>query len=141
MKPKERTEDGFENGDFTRAVGRFGNESYIARMKAALLKGLFVRTIPVLSDKLAAIDNYLNGEEELGEDETISFTAKFEEGIEMDIKVCGTNDGSAAWTEAVLFKNGSEICHTDVCNSITGKWELEYNGNTYTVNVVEGGAL
>ncbi len=74
-----------------------------------------------------------------GEDETYSVTAAFENNIEMDIKLCGVQyeegDDNLPWTEAVLFDNGCEVCHTDVCNVFMGVWELEYNGISYEVTV------
>lgn len=86
------------------------------------------------------IQKYLSGKEYLSEDNTISFTADFGEGMEMDIKVCGVQyqeeEDNSAWTEAVLFKNGSEVSHTDVCDEILGEWICEdHDGNQYVVNV------
>lgn len=57
-----------------------------------------------------------------------SRTVKFEDGFEIDIKVCTNNreDGDL-WSEAVLFdKNGSEYACTEVCYGIDGEWELEW---------------
>ena len=77
--------------------------------------------------------------EHLGEDETISFTTKFRNGVEMEIKVCGvrwepdSTDGNAAWSEAVLFQDGSEVACSDAGDTLLGEWELEYNGITYCV--------
>lgn len=63
----------------------------------------------------------------------------------MDIKCCGCWDVSS-WTEAVLFvpdKDGGlhEVACTDVRDSYAGVWELEHNGNTYVVDVVDGGGI
>lgn len=56
-------------------------------------------------------------EECFGEEETIMHTAIFGNGIEMDIKLCGVQyeDGgfNKAWTEAVLFKNGTQVACTE----------------------------
>lgn len=75
-----------------------------------------------------------------GEDETLSYTAKFGYGIEMDVKVCGVQyeegGSNTAWTEAVLFDHGSEVAHTDVCDTFTGEWELEYDGKKYITEVL-----
>lgn len=82
----------------------------------------------------------------LGEDDTIIKTAKFEDGMEMDIKCCGVqfddvHDNPAsntAWTEAVLFyDNGEEACHTEVSDEYLGDWEIEWGGNVYRVHVVK----
>lgn len=70
-----------------------------------------------------------------------SRTVKFEDGFEIDIKVCTNNreDGDL-WSEAVLFdKNGSEYACTEVCYGIDGEWELEwfdYDSNTMHEYVV-----
>ena len=82
--------------------------------------------------------DYINGvlctTNRFGEDDTITSTAKFGNGVEMDIKLCGA-DNDYPWTEAVLFENGSEVCCTEVCEDFLGEWELEYNGDQYIVYV------
>lgn len=81
-------------------------------------------------------------EEAQHEDDTITYTAKFADGKEVDVKCCGVQfqegEENTSWTEAILFdKNGSEIVCTDVCDSFLGEWELEDDkGNVYVVNVV-----
>lgn len=106
------------------------------------------KTVKVSAGLLSQINKYLREEpkyesECLGEDETISVTAKFDNGIEMDIKCCGVQFeegiGNTAWTEAVLFHNGSEIAHTDVCDTFEGEWELEDGDDVYCVNIVPEG--
>lgn len=77
-----------------------------------------------------------------GEDETISHTAVFENGIEMDIKVCGVqyeeDEENLPWTEAVLFDHGSEVCCSEPAEEFFGSWELEYNGTKYITDMKEG---
>lgn len=94
---------------------------------------------------LKKINGYLHSEPEypehcLGEDCTITETVKFENGAEVDIKCCGVQfeEGSSntAWTEAVLFVNGCQVAYTEPESEFEGTWELEYNGDTYIVNVV-----
>lgn len=61
-------------------------------------------------------------------------TAKFPDGTEMDVKVC-TNEieDRDAWSEAVLFtKDGGEIGHTDVCDSLRGEWSVSVFGKDGT---------
>lgn len=72
--------------------------------------------------------------ERLNEDETFVKTAKFEDGFEMDIKCCGSDE--EAWTEAVLFDNGIQCCFSDVSDEFLGEWELEFDGNVYLVHVI-----
>ena len=99
----------------------------------------------ILSHEEAEIINhYLHDEpknqsECLGEDETIIHTVVFDNGIEMDIKCCGVQfeegESNLAWTEAVLFKGGSQVCCTEVSDEYFGEWMLEYNGDEYVVKV------
>ena len=81
----------------------------------------------------------------LHEDNTISFQVNFDDGMWMDIKVCGVQyqegETNTAWTEAVLFDHeGYELVCTDIDDMIDGLWEIEYdNGKkkkTYQVEVV-----
>ena len=81
-----------------------------------------------------------NEDECLGEDIAIVHTAKFDDGIEMDIKCCGVqyeeeSESNLAWTEAVLFSNGYEICCTEASDEYFGEWICEYDGNEYVVIV------
>lgn len=64
-------------------------------------------------------------------DRTISVTAHFPDGVEMDVKCCPADSG-ASWSEAVLFnQNGGELCCTEPDSTFTGNWELEHDGNVY----------
>jgi hypothetical protein len=53
-------------------------------------------------------------------------TAKFEDGMEMDVKVCTVSkEDGTCWSEAVLFDpSGSEVSHTEVCDSLRGEWAV-----------------
>ena len=94
------------------------------------------------------IDYYLShepvSEEEcFGEDAVITYTAKFEDGMEMDIKLCGVQyeeeESNLPWTEAVLFRNGCELTHSEVSDEYFGLWELEYDGDVYSCLVEREG--
>ncbi len=76
----------------------------------------------------------------MGEEETISNTVKFDDGTEMDIKICGVqyNEDKVSnlpWTEAVLFRDGCELGYTEPSEEYEGMWFIKSDGNTYTVNV------
>lgn len=76
----------------------------------------------------------------LGEDETIIYTAVFDNGIEVDIKCCGVQyhedeETNTAWCEAVMFDGHSEICCEYGEDDFFGEWELEYNDDEYIVTV------
>lgn len=71
------------------------------------------------------------------DERTFLFTAHFDDGHEMDVKLCGCQD-SAPWTEAVLFNDrGGECCCTEPgdVDDMVGEWELEYDGVTYVAKV------
>ena len=66
----------------------------------------------------------------------IVHTARFSDGMEMDIKLCGVQyheeeESNLPWTEAVLFDNGAEVNCTEVEDTYFGEWWLNQNGNTY----------
>lgn len=75
----------------------------------------------------------------LGEDVSISNTVRFENGLKMDIKCCGVQfeegRSNTAWTEAVLFKDGAQVCCTEPSDEYLGEWVCEYDGNEYVVIV------
>lgn len=95
------------------------------------------RTVSISADLNRRIEGYLTAADEdhfQGEDETISVTADFSGGIQMDIKCCGCRDDSS-WTEAVLFHNGSEVACSEVSDEFLGTWKLEYDGCLYAALV------
>jgi hypothetical protein len=76
-----------------------------------------------------------------GEDEKYSVTAKFDNGFEMDIEMCGVqyNEGepNTPWTQAVLFnENGGECTFSEPSEDFIGEWCLEYDNMTFITNVV-----
>ena len=100
----------------------------------------YTETIKISSKLNDIINKYLsakNKNEYQDEDKTITITAKFTNGYQMDIQCCGCQNDSS-WTQAMLFdKDGQENCCTEVEFDFTGTWELHYkNNNTYIVNVV-----
>ena len=78
-----------------------------------------------------------NQVEEYGPYSTIeTFTARFDGGVEADIKVCNSPDGP--FVDPVLFYDDSEVyCH-DVEYHLAGSFEFSYDGDTYIVKVEEG---
>lgn len=90
-----------------------------------------------ITKKLANKINHLLTEvnEDFGEDLTITKTAVFDNGFEMDIKCCGCRN-DVAWTEAVLFRNGSEVACTEPCDEFIGVWECTNDKDSYIVNIV-----
>ena len=73
-------------------------------------------------------------------DECISYDAWFQNLYFAEIKCCGVKyedgDNNAAWTEMVLFDmSGNQVAFTDPDCEYFQKWELEYEGIKYIVNV------
>ena len=70
----------------------------------------------------------------MGEDETYSMTAVFDDGCEVDVKICGVQyeegGDNTPWTEAVLFKNRCEVACTEPSDEYFGEWRLETDGET-----------
>ena len=84
-----------------------------------------------------------NEDARLTEDETITYTARFDDGVEVDIKCCGCEvdeflEENGAWTEAVMFKDGCEVACSDVEEEFFGEWELFHGKEKYCVDVVIG---
>lgn len=73
--------------------------------------------------------------EDYGRDQIIkTYTAKFEGGIEADIKVCNSEDG--VWIDPVLFHNGSEVALIEPQYTLLGGYPFKCDGDTYIVTVI-----
>ena len=66
-----------------------------------------------------------------------SWTVDFENGFEIDLKVCSSNTDEPLWCEAVLFFNGSECCCSEVEGSLDGTWDFEYENEEFVLVVKE----
>ena len=66
-----------------------------------------------------------------------SWTADFGGDIQMDVKVCSSTDGDPLWCEGVLFRHGSECGCTDVYDILDGTFQLDYEGDSYCVEIVK----
>lgn len=67
-------------------------------------------------------------------DETITHTAKFPDGIEIDIKLVICEDDTP-YTEGVLFQNGCEQTGTEPGYAYDGKWTFHFKETEYIVIV------
>lgn len=96
---------------------------------------LYKQVLRVPQADLDLINTYLRGEEPFGAHEpSISYTAIFPDGKQMDIQLCGSDN--SPWTQAVLYDaNGAELTFTNVADTYEGEWELKYDGVTYHVDV------
>lgn len=104
----------------------------------------YEKTIAISKAAADMIISYLTVEpkcadECLSENETIVYTAVFDNGIEVDIKCCGVQyheeDTNTAWCEAVMFENGHEVYCEYGEDDFFGEWEFEYNNDEYVVIV------
>lgn len=104
----------------------------------------YKKTILIDNNLSERINKYLTVEPEnesecLNENTTITHTVSFSDDTEVDIKCCGVqykeNESNLAWTEAVLVKNGSVVAFTDPQDEYLGLWKIEYDNNTYIVDV------
>lgn len=128
---------GFANHSGIILTGPEGREPKAQKEPESEENRLFAAVI-VPHETILDVNRYLSNEEHLGGDNTISVTATFPGGFEMDVKCCGCRDeDDEAWTEAVLFKDGSEVCCSEVCEEFTGLWELEADGVNYVANIID----
>lgn len=99
----------------------------------------YSRTIIISGAEARTIKGYLDGAAGVqGSDNVISKTAVFPNGVEMDIKCCGS-DTEASWAEAVLFDHGCEVYCTEPAEEFIGLWSIDYKGTKYEATVaVEG---
>lgn len=79
------------------------------------------------------------GAPEFGKEVTSIFTVFFHKDIFLEVKICGMKyedeKYNLTWTEAVLFKDGVEISHTDPGEEIEGEWILYEGEDEFIVNV------
>ncbi len=106
---------------------------------------IYEKSIIVPAQKAGYITKILQHEPEnqddcFGEDETISYTASFENGIEVDVKICGVQyeegKSNLPWTEAVMFQRGSEVQCSEPESEFFGKWEFKNDDDTYLVYII-----
>ena len=103
------------------------------------------RSTIMISEKTAIHIEYMlkhvpfSAEDCMGEDETLTFTAGFQDRMSVDVKVCGVKyregEDNQPWTEAVLFRNNCEVCCTEPRETVFGEWVLEDDDDEYIVNV------
>lgn len=95
----------------------------------------YQETITISASESTFINKAMQSKDMMGEDDAVIHTAHFVDGVEMDVKLCGAQDDTP-WTEAVLFKDGYEVCCSEPGVEYNGPWTLEYDGNTYTATVM-----
>lgn len=106
--------------------------------------GVKYASIYISREEADEIGHWLNDEPEceddcLPEDVTITKTARFDDGMEMEVKCCGVKyeEGysNVAWTEAVLFQGAGEVACSEPSDEFLGEWRLECDGIEYVTFV------
>ena len=98
-------------------------------------------TIELFPVNAERIQRALDNTERLDPGASIIYSATFDNGMVMDVKCVGAeSEDEGAWTEAILMKpddkgNLSEVTGSQVSDDYLGEWNLEYKGDTYTVEV------
>lgn len=98
-------------------------------------------TIELFPETAKRIQRALDNTERLDPGASIISCATFLNGMVMDVKCVGAESADeGAWTEAVLMKpdekgNLSEVTGSRVSDDYLGEWKLEYEGDTYAVDV------
>lgn len=74
--------------------------------------------------------------------EARAYTAVFEDGIEMEVKLCSVDyeegEPNRPYTEAVLFDHGHEVNCAEPDDVFFKEWVIRYNDKTYVAEVVQG---
>lgn len=106
--------------------------SYLKKGEKAVEYSKKEATITITQAQLNQINRYLEGIDHLPEGESITYTAKFDDGMEMEVSCCG-RDSKCAYTVAQLFYRGNEVEYSKEFNSYDGIWTLFYAGIAYNV--------
>lgn len=110
--------------------------------RVAVIKKQYMRIPPLRMERLRQmLKNEPKSEVEcLGEDETITFTAVFGDGYKVDVQVCGVQyregESNLPYTQAVLYRNGSERCCTEPSEELEGEWHLYDRGTEFIVVII-----
>lgn len=92
------------------------------------------REMELINSLLSLTENEIYQKYGYKRDETITHTAKFQDGIEVDIKLVICEDGTP-YTEGILFCNGYEAMSTEPMDTYDGEWKFQFANTEYTVIV------
>lgn len=95
------------------------------------------KTIRIPENEAAIIQKWLDSNKPIsdaGEIETVKcFTAIFDDGIEVDIKVCNSDTGP--YIDAVMFEDNCEIGFLEVRDTLIGIYDFREDQDFYRVIV------
>ena len=96
-----------------------------------------MQAVSILIDSKEAdlMQAYLDsdGEDSVGTIQT--YTANFDDGLEVDIKVC---KGDPPFVDAVLYYEGEEVQLLDVTDELLGEYLFYHEEELYSVSLEEG---
>jgi hypothetical protein len=95
---------------------------------------LYETTIIVPAAEAQECQKFLNS---IGQDKVATFetyTGRFANGVEVDIKVC---DGDPPFVDSVLFENGCELAIGEVTGTLLGTYCFQVGEDEYKVIVQE----
>lgn len=93
------------------------------------------KTINISFNDLSAWQSYLNDTATGDRGCVKKFTAVFTDGVEVDIKVCNSFEGTP-FVEPILFRNGRQIGELDVRDRLAGEYIFsDFRQCSYVVNI------
>lgn len=87
---------------------------------------MLTKVIRISLEEIERLQAFLDSKGKDVVDTVATFTAKFDDGIEIDIKVC---DGNPPFVDAVLFQDGSDVGCLDVTDTLVGEYIFHLLGN------------
>jgi hypothetical protein len=94
---------------------------------------LYETTIVIPTDEIQECQKFLDshGQDKIATFET--YTGKFSNGVEVDIKVC---DGDPPFVDPVLFEDGCELATGEVRDALLGEYRFKVGEDEYKVTVL-----
>jgi hypothetical protein len=93
-------------------------------------------TIEIPKKELDVLNKMLESQEEIRDEPDVieTYTARFTDGYEADIKVC---NGDGPYVDAVLFLDGSEVCVLEASDQVDGIYQFHHMNRSFCVIVNE----
>jgi hypothetical protein len=95
---------------------------------------LFKTVILVPGAEVRECEEFLNGKGEDQVDTFRTFSGKFENGFEVDIKVC---QGDPPFVDPVLFEDGCEVAIGEVTGTLLGTYRFKLGVDEYMATVAQ----
>jgi len=98
-----------------------------------------IQHIKIPKEELDYMNKVISGKAGLFGENTIAiYTAKFPNGIEADIKVCGVKEADCTpFVDAVIFDDGNELCCLEPCfDALDGRYIFQVDDVEYIVAII-----